>query len=448
MASGGRIVGVVVLVRHGDRQGFYQDPHTYAPSGTTITPLGTQQEHQLGTLLREIYLTPESPSFIAGINATFADQTQIRAIADAGGEGGVVLNSAASLLQGLYPPNANHTTTLANGTTITAPLGGYQYVPVESVEPDNDISLEGWTQCNTFTQATNEFYTSAEFKAKAAEYADFFENLPRYLDERQAKLENMWNVFDFMLVQSIHNRTFMEALPETYLEQGRHLANWHQWNVFSSPQMNSIRNVAGRTILPSIMEGFADIVDPANPLKLVYFATAYKPFLSLFNMLGVADMNPQLQGFVNFAGAVAIEVRESPVEGGEPVLRFHFKNGTVDDDFSRYNFLDTQGDVPLSKFINHVAPVTINTTSEWCSVCQNNEDRGCDALALVASQTSSQSGGHHFPAVGAGFLGAGVALVVAAMVLAMLSFLGYLTFGKRTRRAKTDDSSSLEKASL
>ena len=34
------VLGVVVLARHGDRQGFYQDPETYTASQTAITPLG------------------------------------------------------------------------------------------------------------------------------------------------------------------------------------------------------------------------------------------------------------------------------------------------------------------------------------------------------------------------------------------------------------------------
>ena len=33
-------VGVVILVRHGDRMGFYQNPETYTPTDTQITPLG------------------------------------------------------------------------------------------------------------------------------------------------------------------------------------------------------------------------------------------------------------------------------------------------------------------------------------------------------------------------------------------------------------------------
>ena len=35
-----KVLGVVILARHGDRQGFYQDPETYTASATSITPLG------------------------------------------------------------------------------------------------------------------------------------------------------------------------------------------------------------------------------------------------------------------------------------------------------------------------------------------------------------------------------------------------------------------------
>lgn len=82
----------------------------------------------------------------------------------AGVEGTVVFDSALALLQGMFPPNPNNKITLANGDTVVAPLGGYQYVHgmfgplsvwgtwlikilVETVEPDNDRSLESWTNC-------------------------------------------------------------------------------------------------------------------------------------------------------------------------------------------------------------------------------------------------------------------------------------------------------------
>lgn len=59
---------------------------------------------------------------------------------------------------------------------------------------------------------------------------------------------------------------------------------------------------------------------------------------------------------VNFAASVVLEVRQ-PAEGGAPVLRFNFKNGTDDAEYKTYKFFNNTGsgtDVPLSQFIDFV----------------------------------------------------------------------------------------------
>lgn len=67
-------------------------------------------------------------------------------------------------------------------------------------------------------------------------------------------------------------------------------------------------------------------------------------------MTGAAMANPQLAGVVNFAAAIALEVRQ-PNSGGSPVIRFNFKNGS-EDVFRTYNFMNTTGDVPIDKFVS------------------------------------------------------------------------------------------------
>lgn len=61
--------------------------------------------------------------------------------ADAGGERGVIFDSSISVVQGLWPATTNYNTTLANGTTVVAPLGGYQYVPSTSSAHDSHFML-------------------------------------------------------------------------------------------------------------------------------------------------------------------------------------------------------------------------------------------------------------------------------------------------------------------
>lgn len=45
-----------------------------------------------------------------------------------------------------------------------------------------------------------------------------------------------------MNVNSIHNATFAKLLPTGYLEQARALANFHEYGIFSSPQVDGIGN--------------------------------------------------------------------------------------------------------------------------------------------------------------------------------------------------------------
>ncbi|KAI0930855.1 hypothetical protein AcV7_004926 [Taiwanofungus camphoratus] len=442
--SDGSVIGIVVLARHGDRQGFYQDPDTYTASSTAITPLGEQEEWQLGNLLRSLYLNASSPSFIQGI-APFTSPfngAQVEVQADAGGEGGVIMDSCAALVQGLWQPTPIQNITLANGTTITSPLGGYQYVPIESVEPDEDVSLEGFTDCNTFDQKTEAFYNSSIFLQKQNEYSGFLSQLPPYLGGRSVALSNMWNIFDYMNVQSIHNATFAESLPPTFLAQVRDLANWHEYNVFSDTQFDGIGNIAIRTMLPGMIDAFQRIANASDPLKLSYTAIAYKPFLSLFNMTGVVADGALPAAIVDYAASVVLEVRESP-SSSEPVIRFTFKNGTSDSGFSTYplSFSGWDGtggkDVPLSTFVTAFEPAAVNTTLQWCDVCGQTTERGC-ATALAASADMSVHVRHQkISPVGAGFLGAGLTVAVLGAALLALLFMGVLTLGAgRWRRRR------------
>ena len=109
-----------------------------------------------------------------------------------------------------------------------------------------------------------------------------------------------------MNVQSIHNVTFAKRLPAGYLARARDLANWHEYNVFTDPDLGGIGNskwnpdccdrsvapyifpaVAGTAMLPSILTAMQRIANASDPLKMHYSAISYKPLLSLFNMTGV-----------------------------------------------------------------------------------------------------------------------------------------------------------------
>lgn len=124
----------------------------------------------------------------------------------------------------------------------------------------------------------------------------------------------------------------------------------------------------------------------------------------------------------------------------DPLIRFRFKNGT-DDNFTTYNLLGQSGDVSLSFFKSQLQGATINSTSEWCQICSNTEDRGCAALATAASDALASRHQDLSPAA-AGVVGAAVTAVVLLATLGALAFCGFLSFGRRQRHTRSSTTGS------
>ncbi|KAI0772911.1 phosphoglycerate mutase-like protein [Trametes elegans] len=376
MVNATTLLGVVLLARHGDRLEFFQDPLTYNPTETFLTPLGSVQEQQLGSFLRETYLDAASPTFIAGISADTVDLDQLVVRADAGGGGSVILVSVQGLLQGLFPPTPDNNITLANGTTVVAPLGGYQYIPVESVEPNLDISLNSFTSCPNFDLHISEFYASAPFAAEATIAAPFLQQLQPFLGDRSTNFTNMFNIFDFVNVQQVHNASFLHALPPTFGAQAYAFANFHENGVFTDAAPGGIGNIAIRTVLPSIFTSLTRIANGSDPLKLALNEVSYKPFISLFNVTAASAADPSIAGIVDYASAVALELHAPATSGDEPAVRMRFKNGTTDAAFHDLALFGAPS-VPLSQFISTLAPIAVNSTQQWCAACNQRSLRGC-----------------------------------------------------------------------
>ncbi|KAH9903365.1 phosphoglycerate mutase-like protein [Cubamyces lactineus] len=383
MVNATTLLGVVLLARHGDRLEFFQDPFTYNPVQTFLTPLGSVQEQQLGTFLRGTYLDPASPTFIEGISADVANVNQLDVRADAGGGGSVILISVQGLLQGLFPPTTDNNITLANGTTVVAPLGGYQAIPVESVEPNLDISLNSFTSCPNFDNHISEFYASPSFMAEATEAKPFLELLQPYLGNRSIDFTNMVRpnncIFDFVNVQSVHNATFLAELPSTFAAQSYYYANFHENGVFTDSPPDGIGNIGIRTILPSIFTDLTRIANASDPLKIMLNEISYKPFISLFNVTQATNTDPSIAGIVDYASVVALELHAPASPADEPTVNMRFKNGTTDPVFHDLTLFG-ETSLPLSQFISQLAPIAVNTTQEWCTACNQTSLRGCSVF--------------------------------------------------------------------
>jgi len=154
----------------------------------------------------------------------------------------------------------------------------------------------------------------------------------------------------------------------------------------------------------------------------------------------------QLTGahLVDYAAAVAYEIRAS---NNGPVIRFLFKNGTTDTDFTAYNMFGADGDVAMSDFVARLSvsltatlplphltqpqDTAVNDTAHWCMVCQNTQTRGCSDLTLAAKPAIDAEELHP---VGAGLLGAGMAVAFMIILFLVIYFLGFIQCGKKPKR--------------
>ncbi|KAI0035591.1 phosphoglycerate mutase-like protein [Vararia minispora EC-137] len=379
--------GVVVLTRNGDHFGYAQNPYNYQSSHTECTPLGEVQAYELGQLLRDKYFTTSSPSYIKNIDPDLVDLDQVQIRIKNGGEGRVVFDSTIALLQGLFPPSKKNSIELANETLVVAPLGGYQYVPAETVEPSNDRSLESWTDCPNFEKHTKEFYSSDDFKAAERHASRFFAAANDFLFGHPAGLVNAYNVYDFMNHQLTHNKSYAHRLPPTFIEQARHWANFHEQGVFSDKQMAGIGNIAARTLMQAVISSLQRITYDGDPVQFILHSTTYQPFISLFNMTEIPKEDPSIYGIPDYASALAIELRRGSLPDNRDFLRFMYKNGTGD--FLPVHVFDHKGDVPLTEFIYRVESSVIANSKQWASTCGTVPPITLDGTDVTVQVTSA-----------------------------------------------------------
>ncbi|KAF8558542.1 phosphoglycerate mutase-like protein [Imleria badia] len=375
-ATNAGLIGVVLLARHGDRSGVvFQNYTTYNSTQGYLTPYGSSQEYELGCYLRETYLNPASPSYIQGIETDIADIDQLFVRADAGG-GNVILDSAYALLQGLYPPTSGSKSTLANGTTVEAPLGGYQYIPVESLEFWQAPSLTSWMECEYFQDHLARLNSGVIFGDAAAQAAPFLQAVQPYLNGMNNSFLNMWNIYDYLNVQYTHNATFYNSFPETLLQQARYFANIHEQNIFTDSVQNGVGQIAIRTLWPEIFWSLGNMTLPNNKVKLALTEVDYKPFISLFNVTNATVTSPEISGIADYASAVALELSKS--SAGDYVVALKFKNGT-NDEFKPLKMFG-QNNLTLPQVIKALDSTTINSTINWCFSCNQTVLRGCSVF--------------------------------------------------------------------
>lgn len=424
--------------------------------GFTLTSLGFQQNFMVGGAYRERYLSASSPQRIFNISEAKYVPSQIYASAP---DQMVLLTTAQAFLQGFYPPLSDipsatpeaSTTTLNNGTTLSNPLGGYQYVFLrgKNANSPDTIWIKGDDQCPAVERAAAEYKDSADYKVRFAATQSFYsqfwpilESVWDYSDSAaNLTYANAFDIFDLINVARIHNATSpARNVSDDDMFQLRILADAAEFNAnWNASNIN--RAIGARTLAGAVLAQLNQTVTSKGKLKFTLLAGSYDTFLGFFGLSGLSELSDDFKGLPEYASTMAFELFTPTTTTAFPAnpdadlrVRFLFRNGTAGALTQWPLFAPENADLSWPNFVSRMQEFAITSPAEWCNIC-GSEANFCAAYEQDDNDASSQN-------VGSGGISNTVAGVVGAIVvlgvILMPGLAAFLIVRRRKRSAVVD----------
>lgn len=443
-----RILGAYIFTRHGDRT-----PKVFG--NTQLTDLGYQEVFQAGSYYHDRYIAPKSDLQIAGISNPKVNLSQITASAPADE---VIQNSAMGFLQGLYPAvgKSDSTQTLRNTSSVSAPLNGYQLIPLGEVSTGSDSENNKWLQqagdCKKATASSNSFYSSSLYRNLLDSTKDFYHSLSPILDgafsDKEMTFKEAYTIFDYINVGMIHNATdttpklnnMINNMTDPDFHQLLTLANVQQYNLAFN-QSEPVRATAGAVIAGQVLDALTKTITSKGSSKLNLQFGSYADMLSYFGLANMPNTNTDFTGVPDYASSMAWELVTNTTDGfpseSDISVRFLFHNGTITSTSKPSSwplFGQSSVLVPWSEFVDRTKRFSINSEEDWCNACGNTDGECAQFVkstsdASTPSSSSSHSGGMSLAV--AGVIGAMVTLGVILGLEALFLLAGGFRIHKK-----------------
>jgi len=416
------VLGVYIFSRHGDRTAKSTPP-------ANLTDLGYEQVFTSGTYYRNRYISSDASQRIYGINSDVVKQSQLTASAPADT---VLQNSALGFLQGLYPPTQLAAQKLRNGSTVQAPLNGYQLIPLQTVttgaNSENAAWLQGSTNCANAQLSSNAYYSSAEYLATLNRTQDLYNSIypdvNQTFSQSQTSFKNGYTIWDLLNVANIHNATATIPDDDTMTEL-RYLADQHEFGLAYN-ESEPIRAVTGSIVAAEVLEALNATITGKGKSKLNIQFGAYAGMLSFFGLSNLTNVNSDFYGVPDYASSLVWELVTNATvnstswpSNDDIFVRFLFHNGTTSNASEpvEYPLFNTNRS-PLSwnDFTTGMNKFSIPDQQSWCQACGNSTGVCSDAYLNGGDSTSTTSSGKDSSNSGSGGISKAVAGVVGAMV--------------------------------
>ncbi|TID21565.1 phosphoglycerate mutase-like protein [Venturia nashicola] len=478
----------VIFARTGDRTPFLSagTPH--------LTSLGAQQMSSLGQYFRRRYIAsaPESPlegaAVLTGLSSWNLDNEQVFVQTI---DTMYTAQSATAFMQALYPPHTlrNSTATyldpssiLSDSTYLEAPLNGYQYAMINTVSQYDPYSayLDGATGCPNLDNSALQYYVSEEFNTTNARTTTMYQSighamLEGVLPQIDWSYANAYLIWDYVTYQNNHDPASKAILDSPGyrgdIDQMGALASKKQARIYGdlTPSYalpgDRIRATAGKTLAARMVGMLLDnIASLGRANKLNLFVGEYPPMLSLFSLLGLAQVDEKFKHIPPFASAIALELFSWAGNGttetnGDGLnypdqnslwVRFLYVNGSLTSDNSDQSIKSyplfqrgpSETDMKWTEFKALMSKFMMSEVSDWCIHC-NSQSVFCPALidaktsSSMGSSSNSKKGSNMTPQV-AGVIGAAVTIGTFAIALALAMLFGGIRFFRVDKGKKSE----------
>ncbi|KAJ5148466.1 Histidine phosphatase superfamily clade-2 [Penicillium atrosanguineum] len=441
-----RVLGAYLYSRHGDRT-------AKVFGNTELTDLGYHEVFAAGSFYHDRYIASDSDKQIEGISDAIVNAEQITASAPADA---VLQNSATGFLQGVYPPAAKAASqTLGNGTSVQAPLGGYQIIQVQGTDTSQDSENSAWLQgssdCSKATVSSNNYYTSNSYKSMLASTKDFYTSLSPMLNTTfsadEISFKNAYTIFDYLNVGYIHNSTedfpLRDNLTTELYAQLLQLASNQQYNLAFNAS-DPVRAIDGAVLAGEILSQLNETITSNGKSKLGVQFGSYGTFMSFFGLMQLPAASVDFTGVCDYASTFVLELVTNATGTGIPStddisVRFMFHNGTItgSDEPTVYRLFGQKNDlISWDEFKTRTEKVAILSDDQWCNQCGNTDGKCASSASTSSTSDSTGSSGSSSGGMSravAGVIGAMVTLAVILGLEALFFLVGGFRISKRRK---------------
>lgn len=314
-AAEDQMIFAVDVIRHGDRapiNAIPKAPYTVKLDAGQLSPTGMKQEYDLGTKLRERYITqnhllPESyNSETMMVRASDVDRT---------------LMSAQCCLMGLYPPGTGPSA----GDAKALP-NGYQPIPIHTMPRKTDSLLIIDYNPKLNAVLDQYAYGTPEYKERSTSFETKIKHWNEVTGMSMVNLRGLSGLGDALYIYKLHNMAVPKELTDDEIKEIEETGEWAFGQSFKPHQVGDLTSTE---LLKSIADYFSDASKSKNKLKYVLYSAHDTTISGLLSKLrDPVDRRPPYASDLNFTLFKSGEDYKVKMNlNGKPVAAPGFKDG-------------------------------------------------------------------------------------------------------------------------